>query len=884
MDHPEPLTLALALQQLRTARGWTQEELAERSSVSIRTISDIERGVSRYPHRDTLRLLGAALELTEDEAALLRPGRYAHAAHQVAGPASGELPADGSPSAATPLIGRANELRALQAALTEDHDRLITLTGPGGIGKTRLALEMISTGAPESFEDVTFVDLALVANAAYVPSAVAHALGIRERADQPLSETLRAELGDKRLLLILDNFEHVLEARALLSQLLEHCQNVRLLVTSRHPVEIPGERVVTLPPLALPDSRRPISTDLALSAPATMLFIERAASAQPGFAVTPAVARAIARICTRLGGIPLAIELAAAWSDRLAPQEILLQLSSASGRGLLSLLTRRADAGAARQRSMRDAVAWSYHLLDGHEQVVFRRLGVFVGSWSVEAAEAICGATRPATATRNAALRLDEQRDPSDQLDQIDQDDSLAALTQLVHHSLMFATPSGDDSVRFSMHTTIASYAQTLLDERKERASLARRHAEYFTGLVERLEQELTGPQQRQSLMRLIDEYGNIRAALRWTREHHEIDLGLRLAGALWWFWETRGYGTEGREWVEGMLALAEAPGTLVRDESLARALYCATILAAGRHDYARAEQFGRAFFAKTNQPAKRARALLTLGNIAKFRGDLAQADQLYSDGLALLRELGDTRGALVALNNLSAMLIERGDLDRALPLIEESLSLKRQAGDRRGIAVSLINLGELQRLKGNMAAAQQTLEESLQIFQDLEDRQGTTVAQSSLGELAYAQEDFAQAAERFSASLSLYQRMEDTAGEAQALQHLGRTYARLGDAQQAEEYLRASAARFEAQNQIAHMLESLVMLAGVAWEHGQRPLAEQALSVVREHLNRPPGASGSHVALSPAAQADYARLLADIPDPSEAARRAEEAEEQEGA
>lgn len=883
MAHPEPPTLALALQQLRTARGLTQEELAERSSVSIRTISDIERGISRYPHRDTLRLLSAALDLTDDEAALLRPGRYSHAAHPATEPTSGEL-AGGSPAAAAPLIGRANELKALQAALADDHDRLITLTGPGGIGKTRLALELISTGAPESVESVTFVDLAPVANAAYVPSAVAHALGVRERTGEPLSETLCAEVGDKRLLLILDNFEHVLAARSLLRQLLEHCQHVRLLVTSRHPVEIPGERVVTLPPLALPETRRPISTDLAVSAPATMLFIERAASAQPGFSVTPMTARAIARICARLGGIPLAIELAAAWSDRLTPQETLLQLAPASGSGLLSLLTRRADAGAARQRSMRDAVAWSYHLLDGREQVLFRRLGVFAGSWSVEAVEAICGLAQPTTSTRAAAQRQDEQRDPSDQLDQIDQDDTLAALTQLVNHSLIFAAPSGDDSARFSMHTVIAAYAQKLLDERKERSSLARRHAEYFTDLAERLEQELTGPQQRQSLMRLVDEYDNIRAALRWTREHRDIDLGLRLAGALWWFWETRGYGTEGREWVEGMLTLAEAPGCIVRDESLARALYCATILAAGRHDYTHAEHFGRAFLAKAVQPAKRARALLTLGNIAKFRGDPAQADQLYSDGLAILRELGDTRGALVALNNLSALLIERGDLDRALPLIEESLSLKRQAGDRRGIAVSLINLGELQRLKGNMGTAQQALDESLQIFQDLEDRQGIMVAQSSLGELAYAQQDFAQAVERFSASLRLSQRMEDAAGEAEALQHLGRAYARLGDAQQAVEHLRASADRFEAQNQIAHMLESLVALAVVAWEDGQRPLAEQALSAVRERLNRPPGASGSQVTLSPAAQADYARLLAYLLEATGGARHAEEAEEQEGA
>ena len=896
MAHPEPPTLALALQQLRTAHGLTQEELAEHSGVSIRTISDIERGISRYPRRDTLRLLSAALELTADEEALLRPARFtggAHVtslAHAAAAPMTGE-PMTGEPPAGDefavppPLIGRASELKAVRAALAEDHDRMVTLTGPAGIGKTRLALEVIGSLPPALAADVAFVDLAPVAHAAYVPSALAHALGVRERAGQSLSETLCAELTDRRLLLVLDTFEHLLEARSLLSQLLERCPHARLLVTSRHPVEIAGERVVALPPLAMPDPRRAISADLALSAPALTLFVERARSAQPGFAVTPAAVRAITRICARLGGIPLAIELAAAWSDRLAPREMLLQLSSASGRGLLSLLTRRTEAGAqagsARQRSMRDAVSWSYHLLDGRAQVLFRRLGVFAGSWSVEAAEAICGPTPPALSNS------------LDQNNQSDEDASLVALTQLVDHSLMFAAPSSDDSARFSMHTVIAAHARTLLDERKESASLAQRHAAYFTDLVERLEQGLTGAQQRQSLMRLADEYDNIRAALRWTREHHDLDLGLRLAGALWWFWETRGYGIEGREWVEGMLALADAPastgsgGSGVRDESLARALYCATILAAGRHDYARAEQFGRAFLAKTDQPAKQARALLTLGNVAKFRGDQAQAGQLYSDGLAILRDLGDTRGALVALNNLSALLIECGDLDRALPLIEESLRLKRQVGDRRGVAVSLINLGELQRLRGALTAARHTLEESLQIFEDLEDRQGTAVAQSSLGELASAQQDFAQAMERFTASLDLYQRMEDVAGEAQTLQHLGRTAARLGDMPQAEAYLRASADRFEAQNQIPQALESLVILASVAWESGQRSLAGQTLSAVRERLNRTrggSGGSGSQVALPPASQADYTRLLSYIPQPAIDVRRAEEAAEQEGA
>ncbi len=655
MAHPEPPTLALALQQLRTARGLTQEELAERSDVSIRTISDIERGISRYPRRDTLQLLSAALHLADDEAARLRPARYAR-------PETVE-PSLGVTTAMAPLIGRADELQAVRVALVEGNNRLVTLTGPGGIGKTRLALEVIATLPPAFAASVTFVDLAPITDAMYVPSALAHALGGRERAEQSLSDVLCEDLAERRLLLVLDNFEHVLAARSLLSIILEHCPYVRFLLTSRHPVEIPGELVLEIPPLTTPDPRRPISPNLVVSAPAPALFIERARAAQPGLAVTPVTSRTIARICARLGGIPLAIELAAAWLDRLSPQEVLLHLSPVGNRDLLSLLTRRTGVGVARQHSMRDAAAWSYHLLDGREQVMFRRLGAFAGSWSMEAAEVICGFARHVTSAREDSALLNDQ---PDRINQIDQDDSLAALTQLIKHSLIFAKPSADDSTRFSMHTVIASYAQTLLDERKELMTLARRHAEYFADFVERLEQELTGAQQRQSLMRLVDDYENIRAALRWTREHHEIDLGLRLAGALWWFWETRGYGTEGREWVEGMLALADEVGHTARDESVARALYCAAILAAGRYDYARVEQFGRAFLLKTDQPAKRARMLLTLGNTAKFRGDQAQADILYTNGLAMLREQNDTHGMLVALNNLAGA--DRGKPDAQAP------------------------------------------------------------------------------------------------------------------------------------------------------------------------------------------------------------------------
>ncbi len=845
MPQPEPMSLALALQQARAARGLTQEELAERSGVSIRTISDIERGISRYPRRDTLNLLSNALDLTEEEAQTLRPARYTRAAHQ------GAAAAPGAPSDAAPLIGRADVLQSIRAALTDRRVRLVTLTGPGGIGKTRLALALAVDPRPDVADSVTFVDLAPVASDAYVPSALAHTLGVRERVGLPIEETLAAELAERSILLILDNFEHVLGARSTLRVLLQRCPNLRLLVTSRHPLEIAGERIIVVPPLASPDPRQAISPDVALSSPATALFIERAREAQSGFTITPASARTIARICARLSGIPLAIELAAAWSDRLSPQEILLQLAPTNGQSLLAILSRRNTAETTRQRSMRDAVTWSYRLLGGREQVLFRRLGVFAGGWSVEDAEAICGG---------------------------EQEDETVALTELADHSLIIPAPAREGSTRFSMHTVIAAYALALLDERKERATLARRHAEYFTDLVVRLEQELTGAQQQQSLMRLLDEYENIRAALQWAREHREVDLGLRLSGALWWFWETRGYATEGREWVEGMLELAEQTSYTAQDESLARALYCATILAAGRHDFAQAERFGRAFLQKTDQPAKRGRALLTLGNVAKFRGDRTQADALYTEGLALLRELDDTRGVLVALNNLSTVLIERGDLDRAAPLIAESLALKRQIGDRRGIAVGMINLSEIQKLQGDMTTARHTLEDSLAIFQELEDRQGAAAALTNLGELAYAQGDDAAAVERFTASLALYQQMEDTTGEAQARQHLGKSLARVGDVRQAQDHLRLSATGFAALNQPADEVTSLVALANIAWATGERPLAAQALSDVRRRLDR---SAGAHVTLSPATQAEYEQLEARMGD---AERSANDATEQEGA
>ncbi|HEX8732535.1 MAG TPA: tetratricopeptide repeat protein [Ktedonobacterales bacterium] len=832
MSQPQPPSLALALQQRRTARGLTQEELAERAGVSVRTLSDIERGVSRFPHRDTLRLLGEALDLTPDEIVALQQV----ARHPPIASVSGSVANQPSraPDEETPLIGREREVQALRQMLTDGQHHLITLTGPAGIGKTRLALTLAQSLRQEFAERVTVVDLTSVTDPAYVVAALAHALDLRERGGQPILETLIGGLADQRRLLVVDSAERALEARPVFSAILAHCHAVALLLTSRHPLEITGERIFPVPPLATPDLRKPMPPDQLLSAPAVALFIERAMAGQTGYAVTPVVARTSAKICVRLGGIPLAIELAASWSDRLAPQEILAQLAAGSGGALLALLTRRTGGGPARQRSMRDALAWSYHLLDAQAQVIFRRLGVFVGSWSLEGAEAVCAP--PASAD----------------VELVD------ALTRLARHSLIFPAPTHDGSPRFTMHAVIASYAATLLDERRERAAIARRHAEYYADLAERLEQGLTGAEQAQSLARLVDEYENIRAALLWTREHRELDLGLRLVGALWWFWETRGYVTEGREWAEGMLRLLESGGS-ARDESAARAYYCATILAAGRQDYARAERYAHVFLEKTDSPPKRARALLTLGNIAKFKGERAQASAFYADGLAALRELHDTKGTLVALNNLSALTIEQGDLAQALPLVEESLAIKRQIGDQRGVAVSLMNLGEIEKLRGAMAAARQSLAEGLQMFEELDDRQGIALALNNLGELAYAQGDDAEAISRFEASLRCAEQTEDMAGVARARLRLGEALARQGAHTQAEGELRASLALFESLGQRAEATECLIAQASLAWNLGQHDATDRLLADVGARL------AGGDIGLPQAAQAEYERLLAVI-------------------
>jgi tetratricopeptide (TPR) repeat protein len=359
-------------------------------------------------------------------------------------------------------------------------------------------------------------------------------------------------------------------------------------------------------------------------------------------------------------------------------------------------------------------------------------------------------------------------------------------MLSLANKSLVQQEVEADGAVRYRMHFVMRAFGKEMLAERREESTVLRQLASYYTTLVEDLEQRLTGTGQAESLGRLVQEYENIRLVLQWAREQQAVETGLRISASLWWFFENRGYLTEGRDWVEGMLAMWQQHPDTAGDDVVARAYYAAAILAVTQGDGDRGRSFAEASLTRMRDPGKRARVLLMLGNLAKRRGDAEAALGLYTEGLAYLREAGDTKGLVVALNNLSTLHIERGDLELALPLLEESISRKRELGDRRGEAVGLMNQGELFKEQGHYNQALATTESGLAIFASLEDSQGEALAYNNLGEIAEAAGDDVKAEDAYQKSVATYRRIEDRPGTAMVLEHLGKLMARRGDARSA--------------------------------------------------------------------------------------------------
>ena len=623
----------------------------------------------------------------------------------------------------TPLVGRVREVEEVAERLLSEQVRLLTLTGPGGTGKTRLALQS-AADLSEQFDDgVFFVSLATITDPELVPSAIAEPLGVRESAEQTLDESLKSYLRDKRLLLILDNFEHVLEGAQIVGELVGACPNLKVLATSRIPLRLYGEWEYPVPPLSLPDARVLPPLKVLTQYEAVKLFVERARAVKEDFEVTNENAPAVAEICARLDGLPLAIELAAARIRILPPQVMLLRLSNR-----LKFLKGGSRDLPARQQTLRGTIDWSYDLLPDEEKTLFGRLSVFSGGRTLEAIEEVC--------------------DPDGDID------ALEGVESLLEKSLI-RQEEPDGEPRFAMLETVQEYASEKLEESGEAGKIKGAHAEFYLALAERANAELRGPDQLEWLQRLDTEHDNMRAALRWELQQGETELMLRLGGALWLFWSVRGHYGEGRHWLEEALAM-DGRGPI---ESRAMALAGVGVLARDQGDFDRAEEAlaeGLEYLGASERSEAKLYLLLSLGNLALEREDYSRATELFEERLSLSREMGNPMALASSVMSLATVTHKQGDLERATELYEEGIDLFRERGDKLGLALCLSNLGLVMYSRDDLGRAAKLTEESVALLRELGAGAHTAVGLCNLGWIALLQNDLDGAAALFEESLVL--------------------------------------------------------------------------------------------------------------------------------
>ncbi len=587
------------------------------------------------------------------------------------------------PAQPTPFIGREKERMLVRVLLRRADVRLLTLCGPGGTGKTRLALQVAAELLDDFPDGVVVVGLASISDPALVVPTIAKALGILEAGDQPLVARLSDALHDQNLLLLLDNFEQVLAAAEEIAALLAATQGLKIIVTSRAALHLAWEREFAVPPLAAPDRALLPSLDQITGYDAVTLFVARARAVNADFALTEENVAAVAEICRRLDGLPLAIELATARSKLFTPQTLLARLDRR-----LALLTGGSQDLPVRQRTLRSTIDWSYNLLEPWEQTLFARLAVFVGGCAVEMAEAVCsGIGDTATAV-------------------------LDGLQSLVDKTLLQQMQGYTSEPRFVMLETIHEYALELLMAGGEAAAIQRKHAEVFLALAETAEAELEGAEQGAWLSRLQQEHDNLRAALDWVVEQGDADTGLRFARALRLFWFMRGHLTEGRRRLAQILKLMGGSAA-----ARAKALDSAGFLARYQGDYAAAAAIineGLTIWRTQADNQGIADALSNLGYVTLHQGDYAAARAMYQESLDLNRWLGNEQGCADCLSHLGSAAFYQGDSDTARALHEESLATWRMLGDVEGAAYALYNLGDVLFAQADYAAAARRFKESL--------------------------------------------------------------------------------------------------------------------------------------------------------------------------
>jgi predicted ATPase len=707
--------------------------------------------------------------------------------------------------------------------------RLVTLSGPGGIGKTRLGLQAAAEMLDDFADGIYLINLAPLSDPLLVGPTIAQILGVTETGGQPLVEDLKTFLRVKQTLLVLDNFEQVLDAAPLVSQLLAAAPGLKALSTSRIVLKVRGEKEFPVPPLALPDPVRLPPLEVLSRYAAVELFIQRAVDVKSNFQVTNANAPAVAEICARLDGLPLAIELAAARIRLFPPAALLKRLERR-----LPLLTGGPLDLPARQRTLRATIDWSYNLLDVGEQTLFRRLTVFVSGCTLEAAEAVCKA---------------------------DSDLPLAVvdgLAALIDQSLLRQEDHPTGEPRFLMLETIREYALEQLESSMEGELLRREHATYYLALVEATEPQLWGgPGQDEGLARLEVEHDNLRAALAWSQTAVDgAEVGVRLAAVLCLFWHARGYHSEGLRWLEQALERSRGLPVTARAKALHMTGFLTQIY---RADFPRAQALfeeGLALYRELGDKLGIVLSLNSLAEVVNLQGDLARATALFEESLGLSQELGKGYGS-GALFGLGWIAMEQGDFARATPLLEEHLTMARESGNKRNIAWGLRPVGILAQRQGDLARASTLLEAALGLFQEVEDRHGQSAILNSLGEIAVAQRDFARAIARYEECLALCRELEHKTHTADVLGKLGEVWSAQGNSVQARASFAESLALFQEMDIRRGIASCLVGFAGVASVEGHVTRAVR-LSGAAEALRDVIGAR-----LEPDDRVQYERIVA---------------------